>query len=50
MTKTVISADGPRIKRRCAELFLDNRFKPRVVKSKTIYRRKGRQAKEQGHA
>lgn len=50
MTKTVIAADAPRIKRRCAELFCDSRFKPRIVKSKTVYSRKGRTSKDQNHA
>jgi hypothetical protein len=30
----------PRVSRRCVELFADNRFKPRVVRSKRVYSRK----------
>ena len=50
MNKTVLTFDAPRIKRRCAELFLDSRFKPRIVKQKTVYSRKGRSHKEKGDA
>lgn len=39
-----IVAVAPRISRRALELFKDNRFKPRVVRSRKIYTRKGRQS------
>ena len=42
MKKIVIAACAPRSSRRAAELFVDNRFKPRIVRNKKIYTRKNR--------
>jgi len=41
-TTVVIAACMPGSRRRAAELFVDARFKPRVVKSKRAYSRKTR--------
>ena len=41
-----IVAVAPRISRRALELFQDNRFKPRVVRSRKVYTRKGRQPRD----
>lgn len=41
-TTIVIAACMPGSRRRAAELFVDGRFKPRVVKSKRAYSRKTR--------
>lgn len=35
-----IEGTAPRVSRRALELFADNRFKPRVVRSKRVYSRK----------
>lgn len=40
---------APRISRRAIELFQDNRFKPRVLRNKKIYNRKGRGAERAGN-
>lgn len=41
MQKIVIEGKAPRVVgRRAVELFADNRFKPRVVRSKRLYSRK----------
>lgn len=40
---TKIVRTAPRIKHRSLELFKDSRYKPRVVRDRTVYRRKGRQ-------
>lgn len=40
---------APRISRRAIELFQDNRFKPRIIKSKRAYTRKGRGAERAGN-
>lgn len=40
-----IEGTAPRLSRRAVELYADNRFKPRVVRDRKIYNRKGRQAK-----
>ena len=41
MQKFVIEGKAPRVVgRRAVELFADNRFKPRVIRSKRIYCRK----------
>jgi hypothetical protein len=40
---------APRISRRAIELFQDNRFKPRIIKNKRAYTRKGRGAERAGN-
>lgn len=35
-----IEGVAPRVSRRAVELFADNRFKPRVIRSKRVYSRK----------
>jgi hypothetical protein len=43
MSKNIkIVGTAPRIIHRAIELFQDARFKPRIVKSKRVYSRKGR--------
>lgn len=48
--KIIITGCAVQRSRRCVELFADNRFKPRIVKQKTVYSRKGRPHKEKGDA
>jgi hypothetical protein len=45
-----IEGTAPRLSRRAVELYADNRFKPRVVRSKRLYNRKNRYNKESSHA
>jgi hypothetical protein len=42
MKKDICKIEGvaPRLSRRAVELFADNRFKPRVIRSKRVYSRK----------
>jgi hypothetical protein len=42
MKKDICKIEGtaPRLSRRAVELFADNRFKPRVIRSKRVYCRK----------
>jgi len=40
MHKIQIEGRAPRVSRRAVELFADNRFKPKVIRSKRVYSRK----------
>jgi hypothetical protein len=40
---------APRISRRAIELFQDNRFKPRTIRNKRSYSRKGRGSERADH-
>lgn len=44
---TKISGVAPRVARRAVELFQDGRFKPRVIRNRKIYNRKGKHKGDQ---